>query len=192
MRDAIAVLVLLVQLPVPLFWLAVHPAIGFWRGRPRTWYYVWALTVWLGTAVVLLAALGWWLAERFARHPLVAVLGVSLVAADVWLITRVKRAASWRVLVGLPELAPAGQGSGALMARGIYGRLRHPRYLGMMLSWLGAVLVSGSTRLLALVLGFIVLALWMTELEEGELLRRLGTAYADYRRRVPRFFPRFR
>lgn len=31
-----------------------------------------------------------------------------------------------------------------------------------------------------------------TELEERKLLRQFGQDYADYRRRVPRFFPRLR
>ena len=62
----------------------------------------------------------------------------------------------------------------------------------MMLSYLGAALLTGATRLLALVAVFIGLALLITELEERELLGRLGEAYADYRRRVPRFLPRLR
>jgi len=77
-------------------------------------------------------------------------------------------------------------------ASGIYERVRHPRYLGMMLSYAGAVLLTGATRLLVLVGVFIGLALIITELEERELLGRLGEAYAGYRRRVPRFLPRLR
>jgi protein-S-isoprenylcysteine O-methyltransferase Ste14 len=74
---------------------------------------------------------------------------------------------------------------------GLYARVRHPRYLGMMLNYLGAALLTGATRLGALVAVFIGLAVLVTELEERELLSRLGEPYADYRRRVPRLLPRF-
>lgn len=60
----------------------------------------------------------------------------------------------------------------------------------MMLNYAGAALLSGATRLGALVAVFIGLALLVTELEERELLNRLGESYADYRRRVPRLIPR--
>ena len=108
-----------------------------------------------------------------------------------------KRGLGWRVLVGLPELMPARPAGGPrsqppVRASGIYERVRHPRYLGMMMSWAGAVLLTGATRLAALVAVFMGLAFIITELEERELLGRLGEAYAGYRRRVPRFLPRWR
>ncbi len=189
--DAVAVFVLLVQLPIPLFWLAVHPAASFWRRHPRACYYGMGSAVWLLTAVVLVGGRGWWLELRFSRHPLVALAGVALLATDAWLMRQVKRHLHWRVLLGLPELLERHR-PGRVAAGGIYERVRHPRYLGMMAAWLGAVLLSGATRLLALVALFIGLALLATELEERELLRRLGQPYADYRRRVPRFLPRLR
>lgn len=202
MRDAIALAVLLVQLPIPVFWLVVHPGVNFWRRHPRACYYGVGLGVWLGMAALLLLLRAWWLAERFSRHWLVALAGASLIAGDLWLMSRLKRHIGWRVLVGLPELVPArrsspGEGGpssrpGQVIAAGPYGRVRHPRYLGMMMSWTGAVLLTGATRLLVLVAIFIGLALLVTELEERELLARLGQAYADYRRRVPRLLPRGR
>jgi protein-S-isoprenylcysteine O-methyltransferase Ste14 len=138
----------------------------------------------------------WWLAERFWQGGIPMVLGAALVATDFWMIRRIERVASLRVLVGLPELFAARSPEGAgrpteVVARGLYARVRHPRYLGMMLSWLGAVLLSGATRLAVLVAVFIGLAVLVTELEERELLNRLGESYADYRRRVPRLLPRF-
>lgn len=201
MRDAIALLVLGLQLPIPVFWLVVHPGINFWRRHPRACYYGVGLSVWVAMAVALVVPRSWWLAERFSGHWLVAVAGVALVAFDLWLMRQVKRDLHWRVLVGLPELMLARQSLGVggpgenatgVVTRGIYERVRHPRYAGMMLAWLGAVLLSGATRLLVLVAVFIGLALLVTEIEERELLKRLGEDYADYRRRVPRLIPRWR
>jgi len=187
--DTLAVLVLMVQLPVPVFWLVIHPAVNFWRRRPRAWYYRAALAVWLLSWAGLLIPYHWWFEKRFAWHPALVVAALGLIAADIWLIRQAARRAGWRVLVGLPELQP-GDSVGSVVSGGIYDHVRHPRYLGMMLSWWAVVLLSGATRLLVLVLIFMGLVFLVVELEERELLARLGPAYADYRRRVPRLIPR--
>lgn len=188
--DAVALFILLVQLPIPLFWLVVHPTVSFWRRHPRACYYGVGLGVWLLVAGGLVGVRAWWLEERFTRHPLAVLVGAVLIVTDLWLMAQLKRQIGWRVLVGLPELMAPHQ-PGQVVAGGIYDRVRHPRYLGMMLSWAGAVLLTGATRLAVLVAGFIGLALLVTELEERELVERLGEAYADYRRRVPRLLPRW-
>jgi len=198
--EAVALFILLVQLPIPLFWLCIHPAVEFWRRHPRACYYGVGFGSWGLVALALFGGREWWLAERFSRHPLLALAGAALIGVDLWLLRQVKRGLGWRVLVGLPELMPASRGLGeggprkqpAPLASGIYERVRHPRYLGMMLSYWGAALLTGATRLAALVAVFMGLAFIITELEERELLGRLGEAYADYRRRVPRFLPRLR
>ncbi|MGH9778873.1 MAG: methyltransferase [Candidatus Acidiferrales bacterium] len=197
-RDTLALFLLWFQLPIPLFWLLVHPAAGFWRRHPRACYYVVGPTVWLSVAVMLFGGRDWWLAERFwpaAAGWIPAALGSALIIADFWMIRRIERVISVRVLVGLPELFSARSPEGAgrptqVVESGLYARVRHPRYLGMMMSWVGAALISGASRLGALAVVFIGLALLVTELEERELLNRLGESYADYRRRVPRLIPR--
>ncbi len=189
-RDAVALVVLSLQLWIPLFWLLVHPAIGFWRRHPRACYYGLLPAIVAATAVGLWWPRAWWLAERFTEHWLSAAAGLTLMATDIWLMRRVERALGWRVLIGLPELIPAGHRT-AVAVGGTYARVRHPRYLGMILSLVGAVLLSGSARLVPLCGMFIGLAVLVTELEERELLNRLGESYADYRRRVPRLLPRF-
>lgn len=196
MRDALALVLLILELPVPLFWLLVHPRAEFWRRHPRTCYYLLAPAVWLACGLVLLGSKDWWLEERFSRHPLLVVGAAGLVAVEVWLFRRVERSLSWGVLVGFPELTfgryGPGQLQGQVLEAGIYGRLRHPRYLGMILIWAAAVLLSGATRLLYLAAGFVVLALITIEVEEKELVRRFGQEYEEYRRRVPGLLPRLR
>ena len=143
--EAVALFILLVQLPIPLFWLFVHPAVEFWRRHPRACYYGVGFGSWGLVALALLGGREWWLAERFAQHPLLALAGAGLIGVDFWLLRRVKRGLGWRVLVGLPELMPRTQPL-PVAARGIYGRVRHPRYLGMMLSYLGAALLGPALR----------------------------------------------
>jgi protein-S-isoprenylcysteine O-methyltransferase Ste14 len=73
---------------------------------------------------------------------------------------------------------------------GILAVIRHPWYTGTLillvfcLPWTDVNLVWRSI--------FIVYTLVGTELEERKLLRDFGAPYADYRSRVPRFFPALR
>ena len=189
--DAFAFLVLALQLPIPVFWLVIHPAIGFWRRRSRRWYIAVAAASWLTMWALLFLPFGWWVEIRFSDHAMVTLAGLGLVGLDFWLLGRVKREMNWRVLVGLAELQPERPES-RVVRGGIYERVRHPRYLGALFSWWGAVLLTGATRVAYLVAVFTALALVVMELEERELLRRLGEEYAEYRRRVPRLLPRWR
>lgn len=191
MRDGVALFVLALQLPIPLFWLLVHPALGFWRRHPHACYYILGPVVWVGVLAGLVGARAWWLEERFSEHWFTALGGGALLLADFLLTRQVVRQTGWRALVGLPELMPARY-EGQLVVAGLYQRVRHPRYLGMMLAWWGAVLLSGATRLAALVAVASVLAWIVSELEERELRARFGADYAAYQARVPRFLPRWR
>ena len=184
----LAGLVLVVELPVPIYWLIFHGGIRFWRGRGRAAYWVAVGCAW--------GAGGWMLyhfrAQLFtgADRPLWAILaGVILMGADVAILVAVETQLGRRRLVGQAELA----GDGELAVRGLYARVRHPRYLGMMLGVLGVCLVAGSRAL------WMVAALWwiatlvIIRLEERELRSRFGAAYSDYARRVPALLPiRFR
>ena len=76
--DSVALFILLVQLPIPLFWLFIHPVIDFWRRHPRACYTVVGFGAWGLTATALLGWRHWWLAERFAQHPLLALAGAGL------------------------------------------------------------------------------------------------------------------
>lgn len=76
-----------------------------------------------------------------------------------------------------------------VMRTGLYARVRHPRYTGMMAAVLGACLMVGTLLLWVTALGWGLLALLAVSIEERELHARFGTSYHDYARRVPRFLP---
>lgn len=95
-----------------------------------------------------------------------------------------------RTLVGIPELSstPTSQKS---LDQGVYARMRHPRFVVVMLSTFA---VAFSTNYLAhYVLCPLVVATLqvVTVLEERELLECFGTAYEQYRQCVPRFLSIF-
>ncbi len=75
---------------------------------------------------------------------------------------------------------------------GIYSHIRHPQYLGAMLSHIGITfLVSGFYSLIVTPLVVVInwLLCWK---EEKELVREFGETYSQYRKQVPMFLPRLR
>jgi protein-S-isoprenylcysteine O-methyltransferase Ste14 len=78
-----------------------------------------------------------------------------------------------------------------LVRHGLYARVRHPIYSGMMLVFVGlALLRPASTVVVACALG----CLWLivqARLEELDIVQRLP-AYREYMEQVPRFVPRLR
>jgi len=78
-----------------------------------------------------------------------------------------------------------------IITRGIYSRIRHPQYLGAVLSHVGITfLVSGLYSLLVTPLVIFInwLLCWK---EEKELVREFGESYSQYQKQVPMFLPRF-
>ena len=79
---------------------------------------------------------------------------------------------------------------GQLVTTGIYGRFRHPQYLGFLLLTLGMNVqwITIPTLLLWPLLTFLYYRLAKEEDEEME--ERFGEDYRKYKRRVPMFIPR--
>lgn len=187
--DWLVFVVWIAYFTIPFFWFLVHPFTGFWQRRRGRTYAAYAIAIWACFLGLFLATGSFWLEERFSRGwPLVAV-GLVLLAVEPLMISRIEGELDLPILVGWAERDP-GQFPPRLVETGIYRRVRHPRYLSAMAVMLGLGLLSGAWRLLYLSVLSVPLYYLLTMVEERELLRRIGAPYADYRRRVPRFFPR--
>jgi protein-S-isoprenylcysteine O-methyltransferase Ste14 len=80
-----------------------------------------------------------------------------------------------------------------LVMTGPYRYVRNPIYVGVLLIFLGHFLWFGYWALLIYtVFAFIGVHFFVVLYEEPTLKRKFGTAYEDYRKRVPRWIPRFR
>lgn len=80
------------------------------------------------------------------------------------------------------------QPANTLVGDGLYRVTRNPMYLGMALLALGVALILRSIAGSALTaIALIVIDRAVVPREEAYLLRRFGTAYADYRQRVRRW-----
>jgi hypothetical protein len=83
-------------------------------------------------------------------------------------------------------------GPGEIARRGIYARIRHPRYAGSFLAIVGACILAGTCARWFIAGVWLALTLAAISAEERELRARFGAAYEEYSRRVPRFIPSLR
>ncbi|HEV7966728.1 MAG TPA: isoprenylcysteine carboxylmethyltransferase family protein [Candidatus Acidoferrales bacterium] len=182
--HAVAGFVLFFELPIPIYWMILHPFHSFWRSRVRAAFWFAGLTAWTSGGVAL-----WHFRHRLLAPTLPSwfaiTAGFILIAVEGYLFARVERELGSRRLVGHAELT----GTGEMFSAGLYAHVRHPRYAGMLSAVLGAALLAGTPSL------WIVLALWLPfaliviRLEERELAARFGPSYEAYRKRVPAFLP---
>lgn len=75
----------------------------------------------------------------------------------------------------------------------IYDILRHPAYAAVQFIVYGLALLNGSwAALVSAIIFSLALWSWVRLVEEKELIQRFGASYAEYRQRVPAFWPRMR
>ncbi len=80
-----------------------------------------------------------------------------------------------------------------LVVRGLYRYVRNPMYLSVTTIVLGEALLTRSGALAAYwVVWFLCVNLFVMGYEEPTLRDQFGDSYADYTRRVPRWFPLMR
>jgi len=77
-----------------------------------------------------------------------------------------------------------------IVATGVYSMVRHPQYLGGILSHVGvSCLLSAGYSLLATPVVIVVIYI-LSRKEEKEILKEFGQDYADYQKKVPMLFPK--
>lgn len=84
---------------------------------------------------------------------------------------------------------PVPVDSGALVTTGIYARLRHPIYTGLLVLTMGLVVSSGVWAQLIVWFGLLGLLIYKMRWEEA-LLSAKYQGYAAYKSRVPALFPK--
>ena len=182
--QAVTGFFLFIELPIPIYWLILHPFNSFWRNRVRAAFWIAGLTAWTVGGVLLWIFRPLLLAAVRPSWAEIAT-GLALIGVEVYLLVRVERELGGKRLVGHAELT----GTGEMLTGGLYAYVRHPRYTGMFCAAVGAALIAGTPRLWTILAVWWVLALVVIRLEERELAARFGPAYAVYRKRVPAFLP---
>lgn len=190
-RYAIGAVLAISIPPAVAYWFIVHPFIAFWRRvgmRPALWF----LGIFLcGSMAALYPFRDALLGRDLGNSAVGILLAIPLLVTAGVISRKRRRYLPFKTLAGVPELSPEEHGIG-LLSEGIYGRIRHPRYVEFTLALIGWSLFAnhlGLYLITALAVGALYLIVLM---EERELRQRYGAAYADYSARVPRFVPRWR
>ena len=172
-----------------LFWFSIDPFIAFWRrvgARMTLVIHFAAMFVSGGTLLFFHAVL---MRGDLGTSYIVAGLAVALLIVSTVMRYFQHKATPNAILTGLPELDPKGHES-MLVVRGPYARIRHPRYVQLMMSFAAyALFANYATVYIALALTIIVVRVVIV-FEERELLSRFGDAYRRYMEATPRFVPR--
>jgi protein-S-isoprenylcysteine O-methyltransferase Ste14 len=172
-----------------LFWLIIHPWARKWRGLGPALTYLIVLP-----PLFAMGALLYWErrtllgADLGAQAGLIA-LAVLLLAAVGWFELQYWKQLSIATVAGVQELSGT---KGKLLRDGIYGMVRHPRYVSAGLGLLSNALFVNYLGLYLLLLLLIPFGSALLMLEERELVERFGDEYRQYQRDVPQLIPRFR
>jgi protein-S-isoprenylcysteine O-methyltransferase Ste14 len=114
-----------------------------------------------------------------------AALGLTVVIAGLVVMLRARAAlgASW-------SFAPKASHGTGLATSGLYGKVRHPIYLGMALLFFGtAVAFANWLAILFALLLIVPTLVWRALIEERLLLQVFGDQYVAYRRQTKMFVP---
>lgn len=187
-RRFIAILLALSLPPAILYWFIVHPFIGFWRRMGLTVTYVFLTVFYLGSMAGLYLIRDTLLGRDLGTSLPLIVAAVPLMAVAIVISRKRRKYLTFRRLAGVPEIAPGTHGIG-LLREGIYGRIRHPRYVEFSLALVAWSLFANFEGLYWMTAVTLVLLYLIVILEERELRERFGQEYVDYAAQVPRFIP---
>lgn len=117
-------------------------------------------------------------------RPVLSIIGLVLIAAGLAVILY-----SFFALGKSLTASPVPKEDGKLVTGGLYARVRHPIYFGLLLAAIGVVLDAGPWPQFAIVVLLYVLLNIKATYEE-ELLAKRYPDYKAYANKTPRFFPR--
>ena len=187
-RYFFAVLLVISIPPALLMWLLVHPFIDFWR----RFHAGVTLTLMMSQIFV-----GMFLLYR-VRAPLVSVdlgshwipmvIGVLMLVPTIRIALARKKHLTMRILSGIPEFE-GDEGGGTLLTEGIYSRIRHPRYIEVILGTISYALFANYLGAYVIAVLTVPAVHAIVLLEERELQACFGDEYVRYSATVPRYFP---
>jgi protein-S-isoprenylcysteine O-methyltransferase Ste14 len=162
---------------------------NLWRKIGILTYLV-LFTFWLPVAYLILLSQDLLLQITVDFHIIIVFLGFILIIIGLIIHTWTAKLLGTKALVGYNVVRPDNE-KGSLITSSLFSIVRHPTYLAHTSLWLGFFFLTGFLSLMILtLLDFLITYLMIIPLEEKELVQRFGQEYIDYKKRVPKFFPR--
>jgi len=122
----------------------------------------------------------------FPKGDITNYLGYMLAGLGTIIATKSSKKYSLKRFFGLKPMENDGED---LVTTGLYSKIRHPLYAGLVLIFLGYLLFSGTVTA-AVHLGCLLLYLPIgIYFEEKKLLIQFGEAYQNYKSKVPSIIP---
>lgn len=175
-----------------LFWFLIHPWARWWRrlGLIRSYLIIGLVSFAFGA--LLFRFRGLLLGRDLGTNWSLVAVAFVLYCAMTWLEFRYWKHLRIATLVGIPELSPTEEQKGRLLREGIYGVVRHPRYLSGGIGVIATALFINYGGLYVILVLIVPMGYLMVLLEERELLERFGEEYRKYQEEVPRLIPHWR
>lgn len=189
-RYSIALFIIFVTPGVFLYWFSIHRYVKYWRRLgPR-------VTLGIHIPAMLVIAWGVWFYRLSILRTEYGTSTWTIIASVICFgmagIIRFKQARQFpnRTLIGVSELQMHVDADD-LVTEGIYARVRHPRYIELVIGFFAYAFFANYLALYIVAVLSIVWVVLLVPVEERELLNRFGGAYQRYCERTPRFLPRW-
>jgi protein-S-isoprenylcysteine O-methyltransferase Ste14 len=188
MTDIFAIATIMFWPVIPLFWIPVHFATGFFRRLGLLTYLMPAVT-WLPLAYLIYINRMSFLGHKIDFTASLNMAGYPLLIAGTLLHLWTIRLLGGLGIIGLPEVCSMIKEH--MVIRGPFSIVRHPTYLAHTLIFSGVFFITGITAVGVVALAdFIIVNAVLIPLEEKELANRFADEYKSYKRKVPAsFFP---
>ncbi len=181
-------LVCVVYSTIPSFWLMVHPRAHRWRSRERSPFRV-LVPAWITMWIAMGSLTGPWRRVALYSTRWSWIPAVGLFTVGIFVYWQSGAHFSWAQLGGLPEVR-ANHREHRLVTTGIRSRVRHPVYLGHLCEMIAWSIGTGLLVCWLLTSFAIATGAVMIRMEDAELEKRFGDAFARYRQNVGAVFPK--
>ena len=189
LRHFAAMMTVVVALPLFLSWLLIHPLASVWR-KLGGFTYIFVLFFLVGTISginKLYNVQGDLI--YFGTNYITDWLSFPCFILAVVMAFFYYKYLDLGILIGLPEITKDNY-PGTLLTKGIYSKIRHPRYVGAFFFVLGLAFLANAPVPYIVTFFLIPLIYVIVIFEEKELKKRFGLEYEKYCQKVPRFFPK--
>jgi len=144
----------------------------------------------LGQILLLILFLVVWSADSYIFYFSTQYQEFLPVAVRIMVAFIILLVSAYLVSTGIKNVFSGGSKPSGLIRSGIYGKIRHPIYLGSMLFYLGFIVLTFSILSMATWIIIILFYGYLAIYEEKVLLKRYKEEYVKYKKEVPRWLPK--